>query len=286
MKKNNNLSIEFEKITGQKFESFYHKHKPKLVWYLTRYTRDQDIAEDFADDAFTQALLKINNYNKEKSQVHTWLYKIAENLVKKDFKDKKRMSVVSLDKDYNDNNLNLINIIPNLDTDDSYNIEMDKSIIKKAEIVRDTIFNLPDKYKKVMIMREIENRPYLEIAEMCTKEMVININKKDKIDLPNASEFLDIKIKNNGTEYCYVNFEYNDTDCLQMEVKPGKTFIFNKNELKNIKNVQIDNNSQIDCLYRTYTNLSTIKSQISKGRSLIQSMVKRKFKYIDDNGIE
>ena len=37
--------------------------------------------------------------------------------------------------------------------------------------------------------------------------------------------------------------------------------------------------------YKTTTNLSTIKSQISKGRQLIQSMVKKKFKHLDEHGI-
>lgn len=284
MNKNNRLSIEFEKITGQKFETFYNKHKPKLVWYLTRYTKDQESAEDFADDAFTQALLKINNYNSEKSQVHTWIYKIAENLVKKDFKDKKRMAVVSLDKDNSDTNLNLINIIPNTDTNDDYNIEQDKVILKKAEIVKDIILKLPDKYKKVMVLRELENRPYLEISELCTKDINIDMDK-GQMDMPNPREFLDISLENKGDDYCFINFKYNENDELQMKIDPGKSFKFDKSEINNINSIQLDNKSKVVGLYRTYTNLSTIKSQISKGRSIIQNMTKNKFKYLDDNGI-
>lgn len=284
MNKNNRLSIEFEKITGQNFETFYYKHKPKLVWYLTRYTKNQELSEDFADDAFTQALLKINNYNSEKSQVHTWIYKIAENLVKKDFKDKKRMSIVSLDKDNSDTNLNLINIIPNADTNDEYNIEQDEVILKKAEIVKDIIFKLPDKYKKVMILRELENRPYIEISELCTKDINIDINM-GRMDMPNPHEFLDITLENKGEDYCFINFKYNEDDEIQMKIDPGKSFRLDKNEINNINSIQLDSKSKVIGIYRTYTNLSTIKSQISKGRSIIRTMTKKKFKYLDDNGI-
>jgi len=194
------------------------------------------------------------------------------------------MAVVSLDKDNSDTNLNLINIIPNMDINDENNLENDKIVIKKAEIVKQTIFSLPEKYKRVMVMRELENRPYLEIAELCTKEFPISL-KKDKIEMPNPSEFLDLTIENKGTDYCYVNFQYNESESLQMEIKPGRTFKFNKSDIENITKVEIDSNSDINGIYRTYTNLSTIKSQISKGRDLIQTIVKKKFKDLEENGL-
>ena len=45
----NELSKTFESVTGQRFEVFYRKYRPKLVWYLTRYTKDQEKAADFAE---------------------------------------------------------------------------------------------------------------------------------------------------------------------------------------------------------------------------------------------
>ena len=284
MKNKNELAKQFQQITGQKFDDFYHKYRPKLVWYLTKYTKDQEKAEDFADDAFTQALLKIGNYDREKSQIHTWVYKIGENLVKKDFKDRKRMAVFSLDRE-NSDNLNLINIIPNSDVHDKHQFETDHLIVKKAEIVRDAIFNLPEKYKKVMLMREIENRPYLEIAEMCTKEYPISMDR-NKMEMPDPDEFLDLTLENKGKDTCYVNFVYNEDEQLQMVVKPGRTFKFNRSDIENISKVEIQSNDLVSGIYRTSTNLSTIKSQISKGRQLIQLMVKKKFKELEDNGLE
>ena len=67
---------------------------------------------------------------------------------------------------------------------------------------------------------------------------------------------------------------------------PGKHTKFNKSDIDNILKVEIESKDIIEGLYRTTTNLSTIKSQISKGRQLIQSMVKKKFKELEENGIE
>jgi len=279
------LEDKFESVTGLNFQNFYKKYKPKLVWYLTRYTRDQEIAEDFADDAFTQSLLKIDNYNNEKSQIHTWIYKIAENLVKKDFKDKKKMSVVSLDKE-NSENLNLINIIPNGQFEESNTMEQDSIIIKKAEIVKDAIFSLPDKYKRVMILRELENKPYIDIAEICVKEMEFELYGEEKI-LPSAVDFLDLKIENNSNVKSYANITYDEgIECtIQFEIKPFETFFITKNDIENVSNIEITSTDSTKVHYRMTTNLSTIKSQISKGRQLIQSMVSRKFKILDDQGL-
>ncbi len=279
------LEHKFQKITGLDFQSFYIKYKPKLVWYLTRYTRDQEIAEDFADDAFIQSLLKIDNYNSEKSQIHTWIYKIAENLVKKDFKDKKKMSVVSLDKE-NGENLNLINIIPNGSFEESNKMERDSILIKKAEIVKDAIFSLPDKYKKVMILRELQNKPYIDIAEICVKETEYDLFKEEKV-LPSAIDFLDLKIVNNSNSVSYVNITYSDgVECtIQFKIDPFDTFFLSRDDIENVSHLEVISTDSTSVSYRMTTNLSTIKSQISKGRQLIQSMVSKKFKILDDQGL-
>ena len=201
----NELEQKFEERTGINFQLFYKNYKPKLMWYISRYTKDSEIAEDHVEDAFIQALLNINTYKRPDeggAQVNTWLYKIAENIVKKAHKDSERLPTNSLDKEMAEN-FKLSNLIPYDDGKrirDEYNI-----FVKKANMIRETIYNLPEKdskYKRVLIMREIEGMAYKEISEE------LNIN------------------------------------------------------------------------------LSTIKSQIKKGRNIIKKKVMKKFQEIDHNGDE
>lgn len=280
---NNELCNAFEKTTGQKFEIFYNKYKPKLIWYLTRYTRDQEKSEDFADEAFMQGLLKIESFNREKSQVHTWIYKIGENLVKKDFKERKRLALVSLDKENNDN-FDLKSIVPNSDSVDNGKVEFDNVNSKKAEIVKEVILTLPEKYKKVMILRELENKPYLEIAKLCSKDEKISLDGSLK-KMPRSTDFLNLSINNNGEKNCLVNFYHNEREVVNLVIKPGQTFEIDNSQFNCISSIEIDGDENIDGVYTTSTNLSTIKSQISQGRRLIQYMVRKKFKYIDEHGL-
>ena len=171
----NELERQFEERTGVNFQFFYKNHKPKLMWYISRYTKDPEIAEDHVEEAFIQALLNISTYKRPDeggAQVNTWIYKIAENIVKKHHKDSERLPTNSLDKEMMDN-FNLSNILPYDDGQkhfNEYNI-----FVKKANVIKETIYNLPEKdskYKKVLIMREIEGMAYKEISE----ELNINLS--------------------------------------------------------------------------------------------------------------
>ncbi len=171
----NELEKQFEERTGVNFQNFYKNYKPKLMWYISRYTKDSEIAEDHVEDAFIQALLNISTYKRPEeggAQVNTWIYKIAENIVKKSHKDSERLPTNSLDKEVAEK-FQLSNVIPYDDgkkIQDEYNI-----FVKKAYIIKEAIFNLPEKdskYKKVLIMREIEGMAYKEISD----ELNINLS--------------------------------------------------------------------------------------------------------------
>jgi RNA polymerase sigma-70 factor, ECF subfamily len=165
----------FEERTGFNFQNFYKIYKPKLTWHITKFTKNPEIAEDHVEDAFIQALLNIETYKRPDeggAQVNTWIYKIAENIVKKSFKDNEKLPTDSLDKEMVEN-FNLSNIIPYDDSTKSteeYNI-----FVKKSTVIKDAIYNLGEKdakYKKVLIMREIDGMAYKEISE----ELNINLS--------------------------------------------------------------------------------------------------------------
>jgi RNA polymerase sigma-70 factor (ECF subfamily) len=161
----NHFEKKFEQKTGINFQKFYKDQKPKLTWYLSKWTKDLEIAEDFADDAFVKALMSIDSYNGEKAQVHTWVYTIAVNFVKKDYQDKQKLPTISMDKELS-NAASINMFLPY--SDGKKEMVKYNEICKKAEIVRDAIYAMPEKqhkYRQVLIMREIENMSYNEISE-------------------------------------------------------------------------------------------------------------------------
>ena len=161
----NEFEKNFNDFTGLNFEEFYRIYKPKLTWHSARWTKDLEVAEDYADEAFIQALHKIDTYSRGKgAQVHTWLFTIGDNLVKKDFREKQRLPVISMDKEYVDHST-LSTFIPY--DDGSKDFEINQALTRKADLVKKTIYELPkkqEKYKKVLVMRELKHMSYADIA--------------------------------------------------------------------------------------------------------------------------
>ena len=291
LKEQDEFSLKFKEKTGQEFSKFYQKHKPKLVWHLTNYyTKDIEKSEDFADEAFIQGLEKIDTYDNVKSQIHTWMYKIAENIVKRDFKEKQRLNLTSLDFCLNDDELNLKKLIP---YDDGLH-ELENQFIntKKAKIVEDLIYDLPEKYRHVLVLREIEKMSYLEIAENTRKKYIINSSNTTEL-LEYPEEFWLLSLKNEGSEDFRVKITLEtDEVIVDVNISKNNSYVLKREDIndkltntKIRKVILISNNTKISGEYIATTNLSTIKSQILKGRQIIKQKSKKKFKKVDDLGI-
>jgi len=161
----NRFEKKFKIATGIDFHQFYKEQHPKLIWFLNKWTKDTEVSEDIASDAFMQCLNNVDKYNSEKSQIHTWLFKIAHNMTIKNWKDSQKLQTVSMDKEVgNKATLDLF-----LHYNDSKK-ELNRHEInrRKAEMVKKTIYALPEKqhkYKTVLILREIDAMSYDEIAD-------------------------------------------------------------------------------------------------------------------------
>jgi RNA polymerase sigma-70 factor (ECF subfamily) len=278
----------FKEITGHNFESYYTEHKPKLTWYIAKcYTKDMDRAEDFANQAFMQALEKIETYDIEKSKLITWLTKIAINLVIKEWKDTHKYNFISLERDTAETP-SILNI---LHYDESgVDIVQEEENKKKCEIVYDVINNLPEKYKKVMVMRELEHMAYKDIADSVKKERKIEINK-ESIVLNNPEDFFTLDLENKGSGEINIDFVSEDgVSFYRRVIYPKDCVTITRDDIEWLRGMNdvftIDSTSTKTIgFYITTTNLSTIKSQIKKGRELIQKKVKKKFDIINENGI-
>lgn len=275
----NEFELKFKEKTGQNFNDYYKQYKPKLTWYLTKYTKNLEMADEFANMAFVQGLEKIDTYNSELSQFITWITTIAINIVIKDYKDRKKYEIRSLDDELKDNfTLNSV-----LSYDDHLDDKIiDQENVAKTNIIKNVIKSLPDKYKKVMIMRELDKMPYKEIANNIFKEQDITISQ-DNYELITNEYFHSATISNNGTSNVTINY----TNGYSITINPEEEKEIKKCDIQDNEKIIIFSEDSISCLkIKETTNLSTIKSQIRKGRFLIRKKVKKDFELIEKNGIK
>ena len=91
--------------------------------------------------------------------------------------------------------------------------------IEKAELIEKAIYSLPEKYKRVMIMRELMNKPYLEIAELCSKEINFNM-RNQRHDLKSIAEYSKIVVKNTGKDILKIKLSDYSSNVIEYKIKP------------------------------------------------------------------
>ncbi len=138
------------------FEALIHLHEKKVYALCRRMCRDEDDALEAAQDTFLAVWRGIGSYRAD-AAFSTWLYRLATNacldLLRR---EKKRAEDVSLDDEER-------YIEPSDPT------PMPEESVERAEtqrMVREALYALPENYRQVLILRELEQLSYAEIAEI------------------------------------------------------------------------------------------------------------------------
>ncbi|MFI5251766.1 MAG: RNA polymerase sigma factor [Bacteroidota bacterium] len=142
------------------FRRLMKKYYASLYNLIYRLVRNKDEVEDLTQEAFVKAFASLKFFNEEYA-FSTWLYKIASNNTI-DYIRKKKLETFSIDK-------------PIASDDSDYKFELpdttyepDKDIIRRQRslLISQAIEKLPEKYKKVILLRHVDEYDYAEIAKM------------------------------------------------------------------------------------------------------------------------
>lgn len=150
--------VEFEKKTGYVFEDYYKKYRPKLQWFLSQLCKSSADVEDMLTDSFIIALKKIEQYDPEKGAFSTWHFIMAKRLMINKM-SKSGAKQISLDQDWDGSTMG--DFLMEETDNSAYNRALAE---RKARIVLNAIPQLGEKHRRVLEMREIENRSYEEIS--------------------------------------------------------------------------------------------------------------------------
>ena len=143
------------------FAELVRRHKDPITNYLYRYTGDYRTAEDLAQEAFLRVFRKIPEYNAL-AKFSTWLYTIATNLAKDEFKRRARHPAVPLEAQR-----------PGADTSQIVtaappaNVPRPDEDSARAELrvlVHESLDALDPEAKEILVLREVQGLAYDEIA--------------------------------------------------------------------------------------------------------------------------
>jgi len=152
------LIARFQNGDNYAFDLLVKRYKDPLMNFIFRFVGEKNEAEDIVQETFLR-LFKNKHYYKEIAKFSTWIYTIAGNLAKTELRKRKRRKLFSIshymatEKDYD---------IP----DNTTSPESDTNTIVTDKIIQNAIDRLSPKFKQVIILRDIQEFSYEEIAEI------------------------------------------------------------------------------------------------------------------------
>jgi len=140
------------------YTELVNRYRDKILNFIFNYIGDFEISEDLVQDTMVRLYQK-KHYYKEIAKFSTWLYTIAKNLANTELRKKKQRKTT---------------IISHLSKDDKpYDIpsdqpgthqEIESEIARK--IIRNAIDQLTDKFKTVILLRDIQELSYEDISSI------------------------------------------------------------------------------------------------------------------------
>jgi len=145
------------------FEALVRKYMPALLRVARRFLRSEEDARDAVQDAFINAYKSIRNFASN-SQLGTWLHRIVVNSSLMKLRSQKRRPEEDIDsllpKFLEDGH----QVIPSLPWDENAEAILERKELR--ELVRESIDELPETYRTVLMLRDIEELSTEETARL------------------------------------------------------------------------------------------------------------------------
>ena len=145
------------------FEVLVGRYKNAIVSFLFRFVGDFRTAEDLAQETFLRVFKKIQDYNNS-SKFSTWLYTIASNLAKDEFKRRSRHPARSLDwKGGGDTTRNIPQV--KADTTDSVpDVRLEHDEVRQN--VKKALDLLEEHDREILLLKDVQGLSYEEISQV------------------------------------------------------------------------------------------------------------------------
>jgi RNA polymerase sigma-70 factor (ECF subfamily) len=142
------------------YKQLMKKYHDPIFNLVYRMLHDKQQVEDLTQETFVKAFASLKYFNEEYA-FSTWLYKIATNS-SIDYIRKKKLNTFSIDKPVAMEESDFSFELP----DTTY--QPDKTLIQhqRTSMIEEAIAQLPEKYRRVIVLRHTEERDYAEIAKM------------------------------------------------------------------------------------------------------------------------
>ncbi len=145
----------------QAFEVIVGRYRTRLYNCVYRMVHNTECSEDLVQETFLRVYRNRHNY-KAISNLSTWIYTIALNLARSELRKRKRRQFFSLNAKPHENSSREGIDLPDMRAGPGDHLEQNEL----GRAIQHAIDQLPEKYKTVIVLRDIEELSYEQIGEI------------------------------------------------------------------------------------------------------------------------
>lgn len=159
------LMKRFQEGDERAFVELVSRYQDRLHNFLFRYTRNRQDCEDLAQETFIRVYRKRDSY-KPIARFSTWMYTIALNLARSEFRKRKKMQLVSIHEDPSEPDSREMVF-------ESEEVRPDRALENKMdmELLEGALEQLTEEYRDAVVLRDIQQLSYEEISEITDTPM-------------------------------------------------------------------------------------------------------------------
>lgn len=155
------LVDEAKKGRQRAFGVLVQRYERRLIRVISRFIRDPDLVEDLAQETFIRVYEKLDQFDTSR-RFGPWLFRVGVNLTLDHLRRKKRRGWIALFSEQPNDRFDGRSYDPGQDDP--------RRAADESQEVRHVLDGIPEKYRTVLVLRDLENFSTSEIAAILNRK--------------------------------------------------------------------------------------------------------------------
>lgn len=150
----------FQAGSIEAYDILVSRYKDPLMNYIYRFLGDMKECEDLLQETFLRVYRNRHSYRRI-AKFSTWLYTIAGNLARSEYRKRKRRRVYSIQSVNRDEEEYEVEI-----PDETFSPDKHTDSTIQHHYIQAALKQIPDEFREVVVLRDVQQLAYDEIAEI------------------------------------------------------------------------------------------------------------------------
>ena len=154
------LMSHFQAGTAEAFDVLVGRYQDPLTNYIYRFLGDMKECEDLLQETFLRVYRNRHSYRRI-AKFSTWLYTIAGNLARSEYRKRKRRRLYSLQSVNRDEEEYEVEV-----PDETFSPDRHTESTIQDRYIQAALEQIPEAFREVVVLRDVQQLAYEEIAEI------------------------------------------------------------------------------------------------------------------------